>query len=78
MRARAAGRETGAPKPVVAVGDRFCQEARNSPVWVVERVHNVDSHRFPLVSLRREQYPDLTKTVSMEALLRGRDFRPAG
>ncbi len=61
----------------VAVGDKYAQTDDEFSVWTVERISQVQMSRFPLVSLSRENHPDLIKTVSLAALADGEDFRPA-
>lgn len=61
----------------VAIGDRFEQLDDNLSVWTVERISQVQMSSFPLISLSREDHPDLVKTVSLAVLEDGEDFRPA-
>lgn len=61
----------------VSVGDRYKQTDDALSVWTVQRISQVQMSRFPLVSLSRENHPDLIKTVSLAALSDGEDFRPA-
>ncbi|WP_308909977.1 hypothetical protein [Pseudokordiimonas caeni] len=76
MRRWMSGEDTETDTENVAVGDRFCLRERLSSVWVVSRISNVESSRYPLVNLRHESYPDLEKTVSVGALADGIDFLP--
>ncbi|MCJ9430427.1 hypothetical protein [Kordiimonas marina] len=62
----------------LAVGDRYEQADRTLSIWVVERITKLGSSQYPLVSLAREDHPDLKKTVSVAVLEEGEDFRPAG
>ena len=61
----------------VSVGDKYAQTDDALSVWTVERISQVQMSKFPLVSLSRENYPDLIKTVSLAVLADGEDFRPA-
>ncbi|TNE60618.1 MAG: hypothetical protein EP335_18455 [Alphaproteobacteria bacterium] len=61
----------------LSIGDRFEQADRTHSVWVVERISKLGSSLYPLVSLAREDHPDLKKTVSLAVLEEGEDFRPA-
>lgn len=61
----------------VSVGDKYAQTDDALSVWTVERISQVQMSKFPLVSLSRENHPDLIKTVSLAALADGEDFRPA-
>lgn len=61
---------------MVDVGDKFEQRMQGFPVWIVNRVNNVEGCTFPLVSMYREDKPDLTKTLSMTALNENDEFRP--
>ena len=61
----------------VAIGDKFEQLDEGLPVWTVERISRVQVSNFPLISMIREDHPELTKTVSLTALEDGEDFRPA-
>lgn len=65
------------PQAEVTIGDRFLSRDAKTSVWVVERISSVGSSTYPLVSLSREGYPDLKKTVSIAVLQDGEDFRPA-
>lgn len=61
----------------VSVGDRYQQNDQTVSVWVVERISNVQMSKFPLVSLARVGYPDITKTVSLSALSDDHEYRIA-
>ena len=60
----------------VQIGDRFLAASTKTAVWVVDRVTTVKSSHHPLVSLRREDKPDLIKTISVGALTDSDDFVP--
>ena len=62
----------------ISVGDRFEQQNEKISVWIVARISNVQMSRFPLVSLTRVGYPDITKTVSLSALSDDVEYRIAG
>ncbi|MBL4639802.1 MAG: hypothetical protein JKY57_04660 [Kordiimonadaceae bacterium] len=66
-----------ANKVAIAVGDKFEQLHEGMPIWTVERVSRVSMSSFPLISMFREDHPELTKTVSLTALEDGEDYRPA-
>jgi len=61
----------------VSIGDRFAQTDDGISVWTVERISQVQMSSFPLISLSRENHPDLIKTVSLVVLQDGQDFTPA-
>ncbi len=65
------------PVPDVSVGDRFEQQDEGVSVWIVERISQVRMSPFPLVSLARIGHPDITKTVSLTALLEQNDYKAA-
>lgn len=65
------------PEAGIAVGDRYEQLDDTPSVWTVQRISKVEMSNFPLISLSREDHPDLIKTVSLAALKDGDDFRPA-
>ncbi|UTW57521.1 hypothetical protein KFE96_11790 [Kordiimonas sp. SCSIO 12603] len=52
----------------IEVGDRYLETEGGVSVWVVKRISDVDMSEFPLISLTREDYPELTKTVSLSVL----------
>lgn len=52
----------------VTVGDRFEEKGDYPAHWVVENICHVAGSDFPLVRLRREGAPDLTRTLSLSAL----------
>ena len=62
----------------ISIGDRFEQSHHGLPVWIVERISRVEISQFPLISLRREDRPELQKIISLTALQDGIDYRPAG
>ena len=52
----------------IEVGDRYLEADGGLSVWRVERISDVGMSEFPLISMAREDYPDLTKTVSLSVL----------
>ncbi|MBL4837542.1 MAG: hypothetical protein JKY34_08170 [Kordiimonadaceae bacterium] len=69
-------RQTPSAAPV-SIGDKFEQLDEGLSIWTVERISRVQVSSFPLISMIREDRPELTKTVSLTALEDGEDFRPA-
>ena len=59
----------------VAIGDRYEQRDVSVSLWVVERISQVQMSQYPLVSLSRVGYPDITKTVSLSALSEESEYR---
>ncbi len=60
----------------IHIGDRFEQLKQGLPIWIVERVKNIEGCSSPLVSMHREDMPDVKKTLSHSALDDHDDFKP--
>jgi hypothetical protein len=59
----------------VEVGDRFKSTTNEIPIWIVDKVTKVKSSHFPLVSLKREDQPDMVKVLSSRILEDREEFK---
>ncbi|UTW54093.1 hypothetical protein [Kordiimonas sp. SCSIO 12610] len=59
----------------ISVGDRFRPTTSEIPIWIVDKVTNVKSSNFPLVSLKREDQPHMIKVLSSNILEDREEFR---
>ena len=63
---------------VISVGQKYSENRAGAPVWIVDKVSHIPMSKYPLVHLKRETMPDISKTLSALVLEERNTYKRIG